>query len=98
MDIKTAHRRSKLEKFSMRLNQYYLALDLDRETAKNGRLRNDPAVIKEILKRCGWTKSTLKYHRGQGNKWKQLCGPYDGLLCFMFLEAGIYPSNKDRAF
>ena len=62
MNIKTAHQRSKLEQFSMRLNQYYLALDL--EKVRNGRLRNDPAVIKAILKRCGWTKSTLKYHRG----------------------------------
>ena len=94
-NISISDRRSMLERFLVRLNQFYLAQDI--ENSKDGRIRADTVVIKQILSRFGWKRATLDHHRRRGNKWRRICGPYDGLLCFIFLEAqnpfGISPES-----
>ena len=81
--IDTSGRRSMLEKFVVRTLQVFLAKEL---TPEDGRQRVDSALIKNALEETGWKRDTLYYHLKQGRKWTRICGDYEGLLCFFFLE------------
>ncbi|KAF6809755.1 reverse transcriptase domain protein [Colletotrichum musicola] len=59
--MSTSQRRSDLEKLRIRLDQFYLAEDI--EQSRDGRLQSDPAVISSILERTGLSKGTFKYHQ-----------------------------------
>jgi hypothetical protein len=82
--IVTSERRSLLGKLLVRIHQVMLAEDI--ASVNDGRLRTDPLVIKTLLKKRGWTRSILNHHLEMGRKWKRICGDFDGLLCFIFLE------------
>ena len=94
-NINISSRRSMLEKLLVRLNQSYLAEDVD--NSKDGRLRADTAVLDRIRNKFGWKRSTFDYHRQKGSQWRRVCGPYEGLMCLIFLELptsfGISPQN-----
>ncbi|KIW54625.1 hypothetical protein PV05_06974 [Exophiala xenobiotica] len=82
--IKISERKSMLERFLIRVNQVSFVQELDR--SKNGRIRVDEKLLRVIEKRTGWSTPTLEHHRKMGNKWKRICGDFDGLLCFIFLD------------
>ena len=86
--IETSQRRSGLEKFCVRLARLCLAKEIDR--AKDGRLRADPALLKQIKDTNGWDKYTLNRHCDMGRKWARLLGDYQGLLCFIFLGKNAF--------
>lgn len=87
-----SQRRSNLERLMVRLDQYYLACDI--EQSKQGRLRADSAFLDAIAKKSNCPKDVLSKHRNQGNKWMRLCRGRKELLCFIFLDSrnpfGVY--------
>ncbi|KAF6828815.1 lysine -specific demethylase 4c-like protein [Colletotrichum musicola] len=80
-----SQRRSNLEKLMVRLDQYYLACDI--EQSKQGRLRADSSFLDAIAKESNCPKDVLSKHRNQGNKWLRLCRDRKELLCFIFLDS-----------
>ncbi|KAH8747965.1 hypothetical protein F5883DRAFT_697773 [Diaporthe sp. PMI_573] len=63
------------------LNQYLFAADI--EKAKNGLHRINSETKKGILQASGLSESQFNYNLREGNKWRRICGPFDGILCFI---------------
>ncbi|KAF6780740.1 lysine -specific demethylase 4c-like protein, partial [Colletotrichum sojae] len=80
-NIRKSQQRSDLEKLRKRLDEFYLAEDI--EQSKDGRLQSDPTVIGNILKRTGLSKDTFKHHQKWGNKWRVICRGRPALMCFI---------------
>ncbi|KIW25500.1 uncharacterized protein PV07_08666 [Cladophialophora immunda] len=86
-NVNVSQRKSKLETFFVRLNQYHLAMVMDR--LKLGRKRSDTEDITRVRQCTGWNDRQYAEQRTRGNKWIRLCdgARFDGLLCFMFLHS-----------
>ncbi len=84
--IDASGRSSIREKFITRTCELLLAEDIDNRGGDYYRLRADRSYIKEARKKAGWNKTTFDYHLKQGRQWKRICGDYEDLLCFLFLE------------
>ncbi|KAF5521323.1 DNA damage-responsive transcriptional repressor RPH1 [Colletotrichum aenigma] len=80
-----SQRRSNLERLMVRLDQYYLACDI--EQSKQGRLRADSSFLDAIAKKSHCPRDVLSKHVNQGNKWMRLCRERKELLCFIFLDS-----------
>ena len=82
--IRFWERNSLFAEYFKQVNRVFLARDL--EELKAGRQRSDPTVLRKIERDNAWSKSTLEQHRRIGNKWNRICGKFEGLLCFIFLN------------
>lgn len=67
------------------LNQYILATEIQK--ARGGKLRVSSEVKKEA-RASGLSPSQYDNHLRLGMKWRQICGAFDGILCFL-------PSSKE---
>ena len=87
---------SDLQKLRVRLDQIRLVDNL--ENTRSGQLRCTSEVKQRVLKRFNWTESRLEDHQKKGNKWRKICGPFPGLLCFMFPQRGNVDKIKQKDY
>jgi hypothetical protein len=79
--IRMLSRKTTYHNFLIRLFQVRLANHIDE--MKQGRLRNDTAVIENILQRTGMSRRQFSHHQGRGMKWREYCKAFPGILCFI---------------
>ncbi|KAK5290563.1 hypothetical protein LTR99_011084 [Exophiala xenobiotica] len=92
--IQMLSRKTAFHNFLTRLFQVHLADHIDE--INQGRLRSDPAVITNILKRTGMNRRQCQRHRTQGAKWRAYCKAFPGILCFIPFETqrfGFSPTS-----
>ncbi|WQF88078.1 Putative SET domain-containing protein [Colletotrichum destructivum] len=80
--------RSNYNSFILRLVQYHIAQTVDNN--KLGRIRADPAQLKETMDKFGWSQAERPrffYHLKQGRLWRSICGRFVGLLSLIPLRA-----------
>ncbi|GKU11905.1 unnamed protein product [Fusarium langsethiae] len=78
--------RTKLDKFCLRLSQINLAKAVDEHKGPR-RKQVDTEFLSQLASRHNMTKEELKRHLRDGNQWSKLCGNYNGLLAFIFLDS-----------
>lgn len=49
-------------------------------------LRVDSTVKENIIKTSGLTENQYEYHLRLGKRWREICGKFDGILCFIPVE------------
>ncbi|KIW76812.1 hypothetical protein Z517_09256 [Fonsecaea pedrosoi CBS 271.37] len=81
-----------LKQFLTRLYELYLSRAV--ANLLSGRLRLDPNVIGRIWETLGWSYSKYRRHLNSGKHWEEICGKYDGLLCFIPLARASSRQNQ----
>ncbi|KAK0701749.1 hypothetical protein B0T26DRAFT_734491 [Lasiosphaeria miniovina] len=81
--IKLTEENTLFGKFARRFFQSRLARDLD--STKRGFERVDSATRQKFQNALEFSTSKMDFYLSHGRKWNRICGPYDGLLCYLFL-------------
>jgi hypothetical protein len=72
---------SKIVKY---VNQYLFAAEI--EKARDGALRVASNIKQDVMRASGLSTSQYDYHLRQGMKWLEICGVYEGVLCFILTD------------
>ena len=89
---------SALSAFEVRLCQLRLTQEL--QSAKRWRRNVQRKDFDKICQAVQWDKRKLRYQDECGRGWRDICGDWEGILCFLFLDEdnlfGISPSSYTR--
>ncbi|TPX14842.1 uncharacterized protein E0L32_004951 [Thyridium curvatum] len=88
-DLVGAHGRSDLDKLRVRLLETRLAQTLE-DLAKGG-LRAAPGVTTALINELQCSQSIYERLRRNGNRWKTICRPYQGLQCLVPFSSKGHP-------
>ncbi|RMZ90280.1 hypothetical protein DV736_g2494, partial [Chaetothyriales sp. CBS 134916] len=81
-NIDVGQHQSMLSQFFVRLSQFYLAEEVEK-SKKPHQIRAPTPLIRQIKASFGGKR--IDNYLRNGNKWRRICGPLKGLLCFFFL-------------
>lgn len=76
--LSSTFRNNRVEESKRRVRQLEIAKFI--ENARNGSGRTPKEVLERLRRETGIPARTLEAYRVEGEKWRALCGPFEGLM------------------